>query len=187
MEALVIADKEYQGQTYQGLKELIDAFLQDKGFETKLTEVGTDNLTFCKGCFGCWIKKPGECVINDLMGQINRDFMNSDLVIYLSPVVFGQCSANIKNSIDRNVMSLMLPFFETRPDGSTMHPPRYDSLPRLIIIGYGDGIPAEDQQLFLDITKKHRRNVEVFIYQNRADELRENLAKMKLERVDNKL
>jgi len=59
----------------------------------------------------------------------------------------------------------MLPFLETRPDGSTMHPPRYDSYPGQIIIGYGDEISDEDKQLFIDVTKKHRRNIEVMIYQ----------------------
>ena len=90
MKALLISDKEYQTKTYQGLKNLIEKFMNTKGLETEIMEVGTDNLTFCMGCFGCWIKKPGECVIDDRMAQINRSVMNSDTVIYLSPIIFGQ-------------------------------------------------------------------------------------------------
>lgn len=186
MKVLLISDKDYPTKTYQGLKSLIDMFLEKKGFKTELMEVGAENLTFCMGCFGCWIKKPGECVINDMMAQINRSVMNSDVVIYLNPIIFGQFSANIKNITDRSIPN-MLPFFETRPDGSTMHPPRYDTYPRQIIIGYGDMISDEDKQLFIDVTKKHRRNIEVLIYQETAENIIEALNKMELGRVSGAL
>lgn len=182
MKALLISDQEYPTKTYQGLSDLAGSFLKKKGFDTEMIELRADNLTFCMGCFGCWIKKPGECVINDRMAQINRSVMNSDLVIYLSPIIFGQFSPNIKNVIDRGLVN-MLPFFVTRPDGSTMHPPRYDSYPRQIIIGYGDEISEEDQQLFVDITKKHRRTIEVLIYQASSENMVEALNKIEFGRV----
>lgn len=167
MKAFIFSDKDYQTELFQVLKESTLAFLNDKGFITELMSLGKDDLAFCTGCFGCWIKKPGECVINDRMSQINNNYVNSDVVIYLSPVIFGQFSANIKNAYDRWIPN-MLPFFETRPDSSTMHPSRYDAYPKQVIIGYGNELSDEDVQLFNDITKKHRRNVEVLIYQ-RAD------------------
>ena len=182
MQALLISDQEYLTKTYQSLNDLTGKFLRQKGFETELLELNTENLTFCMGCFGCWVKKPGECVINDQMAQINRSVMNSDVVIYLSPIIFGQFSPTIKNVIDRGLPN-MLPFFETRPEGSTMHPPRYDTYPTQIIIGYGDNISDEDAQLFIDITKKHRRNVEVLIYQELTDNIIKALDTMELRRV----
>ncbi|HEY8910636.1 MAG TPA: NAD(P)H-dependent oxidoreductase [Desulfosporosinus sp.] len=150
--------------------------------ETEMIEVGTDNLTFCMGCFGCWIKKPGECVINDIMAAINRSVMNSDTVIYLSPIIFGQFSANIKNTMDRSIPNA-LPFFKRRSDGQTLHPPRYDTYPKQIIIGYGDLISDEDKQLFIDITKKHRGNIEVLIYDETAENITKALNTMELGRV----
>lgn len=184
MKAILISDKEYQTKTYQGLKKLIEKFLNAKGLETEIIEVGRDNLAFCTGCFGCWIKKPGECVINDMMAQINRSVINSDTVLYFSPVIFGQFSANIKNVMDRSIPNI-LPFFETKPDGSTTHPPRYDSYPKQIIIGYGDVISNEDKQLFIDITKKHRRTSEVLIYQETTGNILEVLNNMEFGRVAN--
>ena len=182
MKALLISDMEYPSKTYQSLKNLISKFLNNKGFGTEWLEIDTDDLTFCMGCFGCWIKKPGECVINDRMGQINRSIMNSDVVFYLNPITFGQFSPNIKNIIDRNIPN-MLPFFETRPNGSTMHPARYDTYPRQIIIGYGDRVSAEDKQLFVDVTVKHRRNIEVLIYQATDETIIEALNQMEIGRV----
>jgi multimeric flavodoxin WrbA len=182
MKALLILDKEFQTQTFRSLKDVLEKFLHTKGFETELIEVGADNLTYCMGCFGCWIKKPGECVINDLMSQINNSIMNSDMVIYLTPIIFGQFSANIKNTIDRNIPNI-LPFFETKPDGSTTHPPRYKTYPKQVIIGYGDELSEEDKQLFMDVTNKHRRNIEVLIDQGTTENLLAALNKIEFGKV----
>lgn len=143
MKTTIIADKDYQPEIFNEFHQLIVRFFNYQGFETELIRIGRDDLTFCRGCFGCWIKKPGECIYNDMMSQINRSFVNSDVVVYLSPIVFGQFSANIKNALDRWLPNV-LPFFETRSDGSTIHPSRYDSYPKMIIIGYGNKLLAED-------------------------------------------
>ena len=168
MKALIICDMDYKTEIFHDLQETIYDILGKKEFDIELVEIGTKKVTFCKGCFGCWVKKPGECTMNDAMADINRSYINSDVTVYLSPVIFGQFSANIKNAIDRSLPN-MLPFFVTRRDGSTAHPPRYESYPRQIIIGYGEEIAGDDKQLFMDITKKHRGNLEVLIYEGQND------------------
>ena len=182
MKVLVISDKEYRTGAFLELESLVDAFLEKKGFEVKKTVVDGKTVTFCMGCFGCWIKKPGECVIDDGMTGINRDFINSDAVFYLSPVVFGQFSPNMKNAVDRWIPNI-LPFFKSRPDGSTTHPPRYDLYPSIVIIGYGDGLSDEDALLFSDITHKHRKNGRVLIYRGGEPELSASLESLTLEKV----
>lgn len=182
MKATIITDKDYKTELFEKLDASVTSFLKSKGFETEHFNIGRNDLAFCMGCFGCWIKKPGECVINDMISHINRSFINSDAVIYLSPIVFGQFSANIKNSLDRWIPNV-LPFFIKRPDGSTIHPSRYDSYPKVIIIGYGNDISEEDIQLFFDITKKHRNNADVLIYKNVNQHITEELGKLNLERA----
>lgn len=164
MKALLITDQEYQTETFELLNRIINNFLDEKGFEVKLFEIGRNDLSFCMGCFGCWVKTPGECVIDDLITEINRAYINSDVTIILSPIVFGQFSANIKSVRDRWIPNI-LPFFKVRPDGSTMHPARYSSYPKQIIIGYGDDLLEEDLHLFTKVTKKHLRNIEVLVFQ----------------------
>ena len=163
MNAFIISDKDYQTETFRRLNELVSSFLKEKGFQMEYQEIGRKDLLPCMGCFGCWIKEPGECVMKDGMAEINRKCMNSDVVVYLSPVIFGQFSANIKNAIDRWLPNI-LPFFISRPDGSTMHPARYETYPVQFIIGYGEDISEEDARLFVDITKKHRSNVEALVF-----------------------
>lgn len=184
MKAFIISDSEFMTKTYENLNSRIKDYLAAKGFEAKEARISRDTLAFCKGCFGCWVKSPGECVISDEMAELNHTAMTSDLVVYLCPVVFGQYSANIKNAIDRWLPN-MLPFFIVRLDGSTMHPPRYESYPAQAMIGYGDSLTNEDKQLFIDIIKKHRTNVEAFIYSDDMD-LAQTLSGFELKRVEGK-
>lgn len=167
MKALILTDGEYKTGAYDALISLMTGLLTEKKFEIQVRELGR-RLHSCMGCFGCWVKKPGECVIKDEMAELDRRYMNSDAVIFLSPVVFGQFSANIKNAVDRTLPN-MLPFFYRRPDGSTMHPPRYEKYPALFLIGYGEELDREEVQLFRDITAEHRHGVGVEVYQGGTD------------------
>jgi len=182
MLAYLVSDGEFDTPLYRSLRNTLEQYLTQKGFSVEQTTVQKGDLASCVGCFGCWVKKPGECVMNDGIGEINRSSINSDLVVYLSPVVFGQFSANIKNVIDRWLPN-MLPFFMTRPDGSTMHPPRYEDYPKQIMIGYGDTLDERDASLFTDVNKKHRSNVEVLIFSGDTESLTRQLEVIQLERI----
>jgi len=186
MNAFIISDKDYQTEMFYCLDEAVSSCLKERGFDTEHREIGRKEITSCMGCFGCWIKEPGECVMKDGMAEINQKCMNSDIVVYLSPIVFGQFSANIKNVIDRWLPN-MLPFFISRPDGSTIHSARYKTYPMQFIIGYGDGISQEDSELFVDITKKHRTNVEALVFQGNVKEISDVFKQEKLERVGGQL
>ncbi|MBH1940418.1 flavodoxin family protein [Mobilitalea sibirica] len=186
MKALILIDKEYQTDIYEQLHNTIKDYFEQKKFELDEIKIGKEDLAFCMGCFGCWVKKPGECVIDDTMSQINHKFINSDVVICLSPLVFGQFSANIKNALDRWLPNV-LPFFITRPDGSTMHPSRYKSYPRQIVIAYAEDIKDEDAELVVDIVKKHRRSMDVIVYKNSQAKLLESLNNIDMMRVGDEL
>ena len=162
MRAYLLSDGEFQTPRQQQLVSLLNDFFTENNFTVELKIINRDELAFCRGCFDCWTKTPGECAMQDGIAEINRKSMTSDVVIYLCPVVFGQFSANMKSAIDRWLPN-MLPFFMMRKDGSTMHPPRYADYPRQVFIGFGEELSEGDAQLFIDISKKHRNNVEVLI------------------------
>lgn len=182
MKVTLLYDEEYRTETFEQLYECIGDYLSDQGAEVEEFMLGRNDLAFCMGCFGCWVKTPGECVIKDRMAQINESYVNSDAVIYLCPVVFGQSSANMKNAIDRWLPNV-LPFFHMRSDGSTMHPSRYKHNPKPIMIGYAEDLSEEDEQLFTDIQKKHRQAPEVVIYHKAPDEIKERLREIPLRKV----
>ena len=186
MKAYILSDKDYKSGIYSQLWGLVTSYLTEKDFQIEHQRDRQGRIAFCKGCFGCWIKQPGECTIKDAMSEINNNFINSDVVVYLSPVIFGQFSANIKSAVDRWLPNI-LPFFITRLDGSTMHSSRYLTYPKQIIIGYGEAVSDEDAQLFVDITKKHRRNIEVLVFNGCDSDCTSFLNQTKFERVGGQL
>jgi multimeric flavodoxin WrbA len=182
MRAFLLSDGEYLTLRHAELQKLVSGFLAQKSFELEQKTIERDELQFCRGCFDCWVKTPGECIMKDGIVAINRACMLSDVVVYLCPIVFGQFSANMKSAIDRWLPN-MLPFFMTRKDGSTMHPPRYADYPKLIFIGYADAMSGEEAQLFSDISLKHRSNVEMIIDCGDDDAIRSVLQKTQLTRI----
>ena len=181
MKVFIISDEDYNTEIYQKMSAEVIDFFQKRNFEIKQQSVKKGDLHFCLGCYGCWTKKPGECVINDSMAQINRTFNQSDVVVYLSPVVFGQFSPNIKNVIDRWLPNV-LPLFVKKSDGTTGHPPRYESKPKIVVIGYGHTVTKEDAELFINVVK-HRPGVEAFVYAEGSNDLASVLETVKLERM----
>lgn len=164
MKAYLLSDGEYATGQLAKLDAAVKRCLTQKGFSIAEKRLEPEELGYCMGCFGCWTKTPGECVIKDSMAEINRASVAGDVTVYLCPIVFGQASANMKCALDRWLPNL-LPFFITRPDGSTMHPARYAQNPRVVMIGYGEGLTPEDTALFRDITVKNRENGIVLIYE----------------------
>jgi multimeric flavodoxin WrbA len=162
MRAYLLSDGELLTPRYRSLDKLVSGYLLDNGFEIDPKTIERNELAFCRGCIDCWVKTPGECIMKDHIQDINRACMTSDVVVYFCPVVFGQFSANIKSAVDRWLPN-MLPFFSTRKDGSTMHPPRYVDYPKQIIIAYADAMSDEEASLFYDITMKHRNNIAMIV------------------------
>ena len=186
MQVYLISDGEFLTPRQQAINLLLKEYFTAKGFSILEKTLERDTLAFCRGCFDCWVKTPGECIMQDGIVEINHACMTSDVVVYLCPIVFGQFSANMKSAIDRWLPN-MLPFFLTRTDGSTMHPPRYESYAKQIIIGYAENLSEDDAHLFVDITQKHRSNVTMLIDRGNDAVLADVLRTISLERVGGSL
>jgi len=112
-------------------------------------------ISNCSGCFGCWVKTPGECVIADKGRDIAESSVNCDVLVFISPVVFGGYSSLLKNAIDRLIPN-MLPLF-VRIKGETHHAARYDSYPRILAVGLSSGKPEQDA-LFTQLVERNAIN-----------------------------
>lgn len=62
----------------------------------------------CLGCFSCWTKTPGECVIKDDMQALRAKIEAADIIIESFPLYFFGMSGIIKTMTDR-----CLPFMKT--------------------------------------------------------------------------
>ena len=64
----------------------------------KISLVGKD-IQFCKGCMGC--HKLGRCVINDDVNDIMTKVLESDVVVWATPIYYYEMSGQMKTLIDR--------------------------------------------------------------------------------------
>ncbi len=62
----------------------------------------------CIGCFGCWVKTPGKCVINDDMEELLAKFISSDFVCFRKPSVFDNVTGINENFFDRLIPLVIL-------------------------------------------------------------------------------
>lgn len=90
----------------------------------------------CIGCFGCWVKTPGQCVIHDGYENTGAKMGNADALIFVSRNCWGGFSPFVKAVQDRAI-SYIHPDFEIR-DGQMHHKRRYDNSLRVTAILYGD-------------------------------------------------
>jgi len=100
-------------------------FLEGAGWtDAEIVNVSKLNVRGCLGCFACWSKTPGKCVIDDDMAGILPKLIEADVVIWSFPLYYYNVPGDLKNFIDRQ-LPLVLP--EMSKDVETGgHPNRYD-------------------------------------------------------------
>jgi len=63
--------------------------------------LGDMNISPCTGCYSCWTKTPGICIIEDDMKGALEIVRTADILIFGSPLYFNNISGTLKNFIDR--------------------------------------------------------------------------------------
>jgi len=83
---------------------MIDAILKGlnaPGNKIENIYLTSKNIKYCTGCYSCWIKTPGKCIINDDMKNIIEQMAGADLIIFGSPLYFNNISGTLKVFFDR--------------------------------------------------------------------------------------
>lgn len=110
------------------LQKAIDSIKEDSG-QVKVHCLHDMKLAFCQGCFDCWVKTPGQCIIRDDIDIISQDIMKSNKLIFASPIIRGMLSSQIKKVQDR-LIPLVLPHMQLI-NGESHHRKRYPKYPDL--------------------------------------------------------
>lgn len=84
----------------------------------------------CIGCWSCWLKTPGECVMKDDIEQSYEAYINSDTVFLLMDTAQGFINHQAKAFIDRSIPHY-LPYIILR-DKECQHAKRYETYPDLV-------------------------------------------------------
>jgi len=115
---------------------------EERGHSVKVLQLRDMDIKYCIGCFGCWVKTPGECIARDDSAEVCRTVVHSDVLVCASQVKMGQVSALVKKTLDK-LIPLVLPYF-TVHEGEIHHPQRYARTRELALILQKDGADEED-------------------------------------------
>ena len=138
-------------------REMLIGELEDQAWTVTTYPLREMEIRHCLGCFGCWVKTPGECVIDDAARDLAPAVLRSDMVIYYTPVTFGGYSSELKKALDR-VICLVAPDFMTI-DGEVHHKPRYERYPRLLGVGLLDSADPESEGIFRTLIERNAINM----------------------------
>lgn len=110
----------------------------------------------CIGCFGCWIKTPGKCVLIDEITKLPALFAKNEQVILISENLYGGFSPKIKRVLDRCI-GYILPFFRL-VNGEMHHVRRYQNSFSFCVHFYGT-IDAEEKEIAKQLVKANGINL----------------------------
>lgn len=107
-----------------------------------------ENAAYCKGCFACWLKTPGKCIMSDRLEFLGSKIMQADSVTIVSECFYGGFSPNVKRVLDRCIPGVM-PFFVTKRNGEGKreqhHSARYPNRMKLTVCFYGNISESEKE------------------------------------------
>jgi multimeric flavodoxin WrbA len=146
MKALILDGSPAGDDTGGRIAEILGKLFATKGYESEHIVLRDKTLGQCRGCFQCWLKTPGICVIDDDNRELSAKYIGSDLTVLLTPVTFGAYSPELKRMLDHLIANIS-PFF-TIVNGESHHRKRYDRYPDLIVTGWTDKTDPVQETMF---------------------------------------
>jgi len=139
------------------LRALSEKAVESADADVTVFTLNGDELAPCVGCYGCWIKTPGLCSVKgDVANSLSARFIQADTVILLSEICYGGYSYDMKSFLDRFIPNI-LPYFEIYK-GQMHHKKRYECMPSMITIGYGD-FCTDEAQIFKELCCRNALNI----------------------------
>ena len=89
--------------------------------------ISEKNIRDCIGCFACWIKTPGRCVLKDDVKELLRTMVHSDFILFVSDIELSHYSPAFYGILNR-MMPLSTAYLKILDDGRTVHESRYGNL-----------------------------------------------------------
>jgi len=131
------------GFTYFYLQYLIKG-IEQTGTEVEVIEIYDENFDIepCRGCFTCWTKTNGKCVIKDDANKLIEKVNNTYLTIYAFPLYIDSIPAKMKAFLDRHFI-MVKPVFV--PYHNLTRHPLWHTKERYIAIFSISGFPEIEQ------------------------------------------
>lgn len=124
--------------------------------DTQFIDLSALKITNCTGCYGCWTRTPGKCVIRDDAVRVYPLIAKSERVLYISRVKYGSYDTTMKTMLERAIPIQQA--FIRLWHGETHHVQRNVVPKQAVILGYGDISPKE-QEVFRELIRRNANNM----------------------------
>jgi len=103
--------RQNNGFTFFYLQYLLKGF-EEAGAEIEVVNIYDKHLNIepCRGCFTCWTKTDGVCMLEDDANHLVDKINNAYLTVYAFPLYIDSIPAKLKALLDRRFINL-LPYF----------------------------------------------------------------------------
>lgn len=125
--------------------------------QTKFIDLSTLRIGNCVGCFCCWTKTPGKCVIRDDATKVYPYIAKSDEVMYISRIRYGGYDTVMKTMLERAIPIQQA--FIRLVDGETHHVQRAVAGKKATIIVYGENVDESEKEVFERLISRNARNM----------------------------
>jgi hypothetical protein len=143
---------------FDGYLARLSNVLASDQHEVVVWELREMDIQYCTGCWGCWVKTPGECIAVDDSRDVCRAVINSDFVLFASPVIMGFYSALLKKTMDK-LIPLLHPYIVV-DQGEAHHLARYDRYPVLgLLLEKSGDTDDEDIEIISDVHSRTALNM----------------------------
>lgn len=126
------------------------------GRDFEYVDLSALKIAPCVGCFGCWTRTPGKCVIRDDAVRVYPLIAASDEVVYVSRIRYGGYDSVMKRMLERAI-PVQQAFIRIH-GGETHHVQRVVEPKRAVIVAYGAEDEAE-RDLFRRFVARNARNM----------------------------
>ena len=146
------------GNTHIMVEEFLSG-AKEGGAEVENIFLAKKEIKHCLGCFKCWTKTPGKCIIKDDMEELMSKFISADIVVFATPLYVDNVTGIMKNFMDR-LVPLADPHFEKDKDGECQHLKRFEKGPAGIVAISNCGFPEQSHfQVLKLLFKRIARNM----------------------------
>ena len=127
-----------KSDTFRLTQAFLEGFDRQGGNEIHIVNVIEKKIAPCRGCFSCWQKADGHCVIDDDQNAILDLYSTSDVIIWSFPLYCYAMPSHIKAMLDRTLPLTTMRMTQTG-NGTVRHETITDfsKIHTLIISGCG--------------------------------------------------
>jgi len=111
-----------QSKTELLLDSLVEG-MRSASADVEVVNLRAKKIKYCIGCYTCWTKTPGICVLKDDMSrELFPKFLEADLAVFATPLYHFGVNAQLKTFIERTLPAIEPFIIEHK--GKAAHPLR---------------------------------------------------------------